>query len=311
MKLRSAQEILACLPRGKTPVFYYKHRYAASLLSYRARRNPTIAELRRTPYSRLLDIPFIRTALAAAGDGRLHSAHFDYLSPDCNLPFLLTLDLWSGSQVTRPGTNLVLQLNFTYAHDVPFRRLTRPSEPLWLRCASHPVLKPGQRELFRETLAWARLDVDFDSGEALIEEIQSDWMSSAAIMRARLRRAQTLPRPVPPWWHMGGSWAALQLYLDKVLRPYEEIWDEAMLWAAIEFVYRELGLTRIYFHTYDTGIALKRIAGGKPPRSLYTRLPQRFCFELSPIAPEFLLRHRGFRRHYRAMRAPRWYRMEI
>lgn len=33
-----------------------------------------------------------------------------------------------------------------------------------------------QHERFRDTLAWSRIDFDFDTGEALIEEIQSDWV---------------------------------------------------------------------------------------------------------------------------------------
>lgn len=45
----------------------------------------------------------------------------------------------------------------------------------WLFYHGHPVRKDDV-----ETLAWARIDLDFASNQALIEEIQSDWVKNAA-----------------------------------------------------------------------------------------------------------------------------------
>lgn len=45
------------------------------------------------------------------------------------------------------------------------------------------MLRPEERPYFRETLAWARLDVDLEHGEALIEEVQNDpWQVGAATL---------------------------------------------------------------------------------------------------------------------------------
>ena len=70
--------------------------------------------------------------------------------------------------------NLVLQLNFNSSQIRALRRLTggeqRTFNPL-----DHPVCRPGHPR-YRETLAWARIDFDFETNEALIEEIQSDWV---------------------------------------------------------------------------------------------------------------------------------------
>ena len=52
----------------------------------------------------------------------------------------------------------------------------------------HPVLAPGERPYFRETLAWARIDLDLVSSEALVEEIQSDWVRCANRLKRRLSR---------------------------------------------------------------------------------------------------------------------------
>ena len=38
----------------------------------------------------------------------------------------------------------------------------------------HPVASGGEL-----TLAWSRIDLDLDRGEALVEEIQSDWVRDA------------------------------------------------------------------------------------------------------------------------------------
>jgi hypothetical protein len=52
----------------------------------------------------------------------------------------------------------------------------------------------------------------------------------------------------------------------------------------------EIGIGKIYYHTFNFGCRIKRIAGSKPPVSLYTKLPDRFCFKKTNQAPGFLMR---------------------
>lgn len=74
------------------------------------------------------------------------------------------------------------------------------------------------------------------------------------------------------------------------------LWDEAMLASAIWFLKEEIGITRIYYHTFEFGSQWKCITGMQPPRSLYTRLPDRFCFEKTRQVPHFLKQKNNCRR---------------
>ncbi len=57
-------------------------------------------------------------------------------------------------------------------------------------------------------------------------------------------------------------------YLQDALLPHVAIWKEAMLSAALWFIFKELGITTIYYHSYESGCVLKDIEHGRPPRSL-------------------------------------------
>jgi hypothetical protein len=65
-------------------------------------------------------------------------------------------------------------------------------------------------------------------------------------------------------------------------------WAEAMLAATIWFLREELGIKTIFYHTFDSGCRLKGIEDTLPPRSLYTVLPKKFCFEETDRLPGFL-----------------------
>ncbi|MEM7503978.1 MAG: hypothetical protein AAF417_18190 [Pseudomonadota bacterium] len=134
------------------------------------------------------------------------------------------------------------------------------------------------------TLAWARLDIDLERGEALIEEIQTDWIRKALFARRRALRARNMFRVfgVPMQKHR------VIRYVDSTLRRHEETWDEAMLSATIWFLRRELGIKTIYYHTYESGARIKNISFRLPPRSIYSKLPKRFCFRATDQRPGFL-----------------------
>lgn len=220
--------------------------------------------------------------------------------------FLLTLGSWGGEnwrwqQITRPGHNLVLQVNL---HD-GYRRWfadTIPSDDQWrFGSVGHPVMEHGEREFYRTTLDWVRIDLDFDTDEILIEEIQTDW----------LRELRSLLR----WYQLADpaneETQALIKYCQSLLSRLESLWDEAMLTAALWFTHEELGINTIWYHTFESGCRLKRIKGCRPPRSLYTTLPKRFCFERTMDQTEFLLHDRKIRRTMRQQPAPEWFRLQL
>ena len=294
-------EIIECLPKGRTKFHYFRDRYALDLLRWFVGRGKTVAEVKRSRYARLLAKPRVRALCARLPDGRVTPEHLLNAWAPRPLVFLLTLGRWGSRghawrtwyQVSRPGENLVLQLNFSGMHNRRYERLMRSTIEWWeghpFLCTYHPVNDDG-----RLTLAWARLDVDLDGGEALVEEIQNDWIREAF---ACWRSIDERP---------------LARYRREVLAPYVRVWDEAMLAATLWFLREELGVRRIFYHTFESGNRLKHISGRRPPRSLYTELPRRFCFEETADMPRLLActRHRRLRKELRRGTL-RWFLLEL
>ncbi|MEH6461342.1 hypothetical protein [Chitinimonas sp. JJ19] len=270
-----AEEIIGCLPEGRTVFNYYPERYAWLLLKHLVGPRVSIAAIKRSAYAGLLQKPRIKQWLAQAGSKQLCAA--DVLAADGDpaaLPFTLSLGLWDGAQTTRGGANLVLQLNFDRGHDATYQRLVRPREhclPFGTRY--HPINRVG-----RNTLAWSRLDVDMASGEVLIEEVQTDWLRNVAA-------AALNPKVV---WGADASEESIRTYAEFALGRYRKLWAEAMLTATIWFVREELGLRRMFYHSPASCASLKGIRLRQPPRSIYTDLPRQFCFAAGSEAPRFL-----------------------
>lgn len=294
MKQAEAQEIIECLPRGKTKYFYFKDKYALDLLSLWVGDGRRIPEIRRGPFSSLLARPVFKDVLSGRGDGRLSASDLLPLWPDHRECYLLTLgtwgrdrDRWRGFyQTSRSGVNLVLQLNFSSTHNRAFDKLIGDDSGFEYR--AHPIAQKPYR-----TLAWARLDIDLEAREALIEEIQTDWIRLAMMRRTTVEALETTDegrRRVRQRSYGGVSVSsqALASYVENVLGPHIRLWDEAILSASIWFLRHELGLRHIYYHDWAFGNRLKGISGTRPPRSLYTSLPKRFCFRLSGRGPGFL-----------------------
>ncbi len=312
MHQQEVKEIIACLPRGKTEFLYAKGQYAVDIMTQYLRQDQSIAHLKQSRYAALLNQPAFKTALAAAGNGILTQQMLSKANLPKPLPFILTLASWggidNGYQTSRRGYNLVLQLNFAREHDMMYRDLVKPREDALFNYKGHPIMRKAQREFFCETLAWSRIDIDFDQNSALIEEIQSDWVRLAR--EAQLARTKTRHKQAGRYWakHMAGSRQALTQYVKEVLLPYEKIWAEAMLMATISLIQRELGIRTIYYHGFESGIALKD-TGTFPPRSLYTVLPKRFCFEQTAYGPAFLMDAPEIRKKYRSATHGHWYRL--
>jgi hypothetical protein len=312
-----ADEILACLPKERSCYHYFRDYYALQLLGYAVEDGMPIERLRRSPFGRLLHKPLLKPVLAACGDGIIRRHHIESQWGDPTLSFLLTVGLWGGKQrdsyyqTSRPGYNLVLRLNFTLDHDRRFRKLF--TEYYWgdsLNYFAHPVLTRGERRYFRETLAWARLDVDMEQGQVLIEEIQTDWVREANRSRRNLSRcSECIKNLHHPTCHLRRS--ALR-YIDEVLMPYARVWDQAMFSAALFFIREELGIDDIWYHTWECGNALKSISGwSQPPRSLYSKLPREFCFTETDHQPGMLQNRRTGKRLNRAKIRPRFYRLQL
>lgn len=287
MEATDLNEVIECLPTGKTQYRYYKSAYAPKLLSLLIKDSAPIAKVRRSAYSRLLETPVLRDVLAASGDGQLRQEQLQMAWREPSLPFVLTVDRWAydsrdWSQVSRPGDNLVLQLNLSQQHCQLFEQCVGDFWEFNGYC-SHPVkrINDGQP---RETLAWARIDVDFSTNEALIEEIQSDAAREMAalkkhIQKCRCQQCQT-KRQYLQWFE-----------------PYRALWSEVMLMAAIEFIRQELGIRWVFMHTARSGWRVKQMSEHwQPPVSLYSDLPQRFAFRQVWNAPAFLLRERSYQK---------------
>ncbi|GAA5785043.1 hypothetical protein [Chitiniphilus shinanonensis] len=277
MDKQLADEIVGMLPQGRTCFNYYPERYAWLLLRHVVGEGASVAALKQSPFAALLQKPRVKAWLAQLGGKRIGVA--DVVAADGDpqpLCFTLSLGHWDGQQTTRGATNLVLQLNFDRGHDRRYRELLQPTRdddsPFVYGC--HPVNESG-----RNTLAWARLDVDLDAGEVLIEEIQNDWLREAAYFE---RRPEAM-------YGIAGGTEQVRAYLSWLLARYRAVWAEAMLAATVWFVREELGLRRLFYHSPASNVRLKGISPDRaPPRSLYTDLPRQFCFRPSSEVPRFL-----------------------
>lgn len=216
------QEVIECLPKDRTLFHYFKGRYAPMLLSSMVGEGKTITEIKRGPFASLLSKQEMKGLLAEAGVNWLDSNMLEGLWSDENYPFVLTLSEWGGAQMdwqqtSRRGYNLVLQLNFANGHNCAYQELVRPSDSQRLNWYGHPVQRKGQRGFDRDTLAWARIDLDFDAGEALIEEVQSDWVREAIDMLDDARYCIKHDRASISWLDVGGSPEDIIKYVEQVL----------------------------------------------------------------------------------------------
>ncbi len=309
-------EIIACMPKDRTIFPYFKGRYALMLLKNIIGESTSIANIRKTSFAALLDKPEVKLALAMAGKGLLTPDILNSVWPEESYQFILTVGRWGsnsygGDQTSRRGYNLVLQLNFSKQHDNVYNNMVKPNKESLLNYYAHPILELNERDYFRETLAWSRIDLDFTKDEALIEEVQSDWLRRA---KRLLRSAQFYKKhnsKMVTRWNVNGEVDDVIQYCEKILLPYNKIWSEAMLAATIEFIQNELGINTIYYHTESTGYRVKKIKYTQPPRSLYSKLPNKFCFSETQDAPEFLKQDKTFNRGYKKVSNPQWYRMAV
>lgn len=264
---------------------YYKDRYAAMLLKNILKPHLPLRVLRSGPYGRLLDRPAIKALAASKGDGVLHRDDLLMLWPVMVETYVVTFGVWGSAksrdrrwnQTSRPRRQLVLQLNFSRAHDAQYEQLIGIAKEGPFTNRQHPVNFKG-----RNTLAWARIDIDLYSGEALIEEVQNDWIRSVGWkLESALKGYGKFNEPA--------ARDKLKIYAESVLAPHSLMWSEAVLAATLDVLSRVFFIGRVWMHDFDTGNQIKNMSEYRPPRSLYTDLPQRFCFAKTADVPAFIL----------------------
>ncbi len=308
MKLNVIQEIRSVLPQDRTLFYYFKDRYALMLLERLMDESISISVLKQSRLAGLLSKPLFKSLLKCAGSGELTIEQMHALWPASTKVFSLTLDHWSGDgygqQTTRHEANLVLQLNFSNEHREQYRNMVDAEDCEWINDYDHPIHNNAVRGFKRDTLAWARIDIDFETGEALIEEIQCDFIRDVKGLYDRLDKN-------PGSWRQDQREFNFKLYYEEVLSEYRKIWDEAMLAASIDFLDRELGIKHVYYHSWETGIRVKRMNWSLPPKSLYTKLPRRFCFEQTEQTPEFLYKDKKFKRLAKKVGKLQWFKLPL
>ena len=315
MDRNELKELFAYLSKERTLYPYCRDYYAVQLLRIALNRHRSIQSLKRSNFAKLLSRSSITPLLQNCGNGRLDSDLLVSYWQEPGTTYLVTVGVWGSksdryAQTSRPGSNLVLRLNFNYQHDRLLQKLIRPNRDGVFNYWEHPVLQRGDRSYYRETLAWARLDLDLDRGEVLIEEIQSDWARDVDRLQRWLNRCDT-DEHVMRCYAFETTAASARRYL-KFVEPLLKEWSQAMLAATVDFINRELGLKQIWYHSWEVGNYLKRIKGDYlPPRSLYTALPKQFCFEQTDQLPGLLRDRRTIKRLRRGKIAPLFYKLEL
>jgi len=301
MHIDTANEVIACLGKQRTLFHYYKDRYSIGLLQqYVAQKSVPISKIKQSAFAQLAQKPRVKNIIAHLGNKPLDS-HFlnAYDYDEKQIAHTLTLSTWGSSrsdwrynQTSRRGHNLVLQLNFNQQHDTFFKSLGADED--YFNYYAHPTSEK------RNTLAWARIDFDWKSNSALIEEVQSDWIRRVIWLKKRCQfmltnRQQSLS-DITNIYDIQCSFKRTLDYCNTVLSAHQTTWAETILWAAIDFLKNEIGMHDIFYHTEQSGKLLKNIDWSAPPQSIYTDLPRKFCFNTTEELPDFIMHEKAIRK---------------
>jgi len=223
--------------------------------------------------------------------------------------YVITLSRWgckenySWNQTSVPGANLVMQLNLTNQHDQFLLDLKIDASQF--KYQYHPIHRT------KSSLSWARIDFDLDTGEALIEEIQNDWLRRAATHARWAKRALLNGED---FYQMGNEkYSAKRMfeYTKNLLDKYQKCWHETTLFYAIKLIREEIGIKNIFYHSFKTGAVLKNMGDWLPPRSLYTDLPKQFCFSQCDQGPEFIIRNAKIKRKLKKLKDAHWFQLNL
>lgn len=292
-----AHRLLHYIGHERRLAYYWPGREASLLLRLAFPQGARIADIKRSRFAPLLQRPSVKPVMAAAGDGVLHGEALDVWPVDAfwfchTLGFKLWGDSKKGAarhkQVSRPGFSLALLVNFSGAHDARYREIFGRDAAAYFTDRWHP----HESGSGRMTCAWVRIDIAPETGEALIEEVQTDWLRNAARRYDHACEERDAGEPQARLYVRRNTYVEadrLIRYWEEAAGPHQTVWKEAALSAAVSFLVETVGVRILYMHTASTGARVKRIDGTPPPRSVYEDLPRRFCFERTRMAPRFLL----------------------
>ena len=289
---------------------YFKDKYALDLLQYQLTEEQRISEIKKGRFGALLNKKAVKEQVAKCGNGMLSEEHLAYSWSDQMQYFRITLGEWGNvrkrksnsdyNQVSRPQKNLVVQLNFGSEHDLVFYNKIGKEYMYEFANDCHPVHSKYN------TLGWVRLDVDLENNEVLIEEVQSDWIRD--VIRIKKQIESDCSYFANRWFkeHEG----AVKQYLNHI-NPILKIWDEALLSSAIWLIKNELGINKIWYHSFESSKHYKMMRYSLPPRSMYSSLPEKFMFTRVKETPGLIQRCEELKLLSRKGKNLEFYRLEL
>lgn len=298
--------------------YYFKDRHVIDKILRLGTDQIEVPRLKKSKYAQWLNKPIL-AELIRKNHGSLSRNDLESLLPKGTNYFNITFSKWGEEarrykkdkwyQISRAGYGLVLQLNFSMSHNHQFFKLLKPND--WgkeaFACTSHPIAE--NRFI---TMAWSRLDIDFETGELLIEELQNDWLRNLERTYKRISSCTEEGRSHELYWSgFSCSFSQFKTYFN-LMKSYREIWSEALLHASVQFATKELGMDTVWMHTYESGNMFKELPNSSlPPKSLYTQLPKKYGFEKTAEAPLFLKQEAGLKAYVRkaAKQKIAWHRL--
>jgi hypothetical protein len=293
MEYSQLNNILDKLPKEKTLFYYQKDEFALFLLQRAFLKETSTNELKKSIFSNLLNKDIVRKRLASMNNKKIKKNDFNININHKHHCYILSCGSWGSDnwwerdyyQTSRSGYNIVLRLNFSNQHDSVFNALLSHANRAIFECQSHPI------DQKRITLAWSRIDLDLDKGEALIEEIQNDWLrllnEQIKLFLERILLNHELDN-IDQCKTLFGDQGLVKHYICNIIKVQSKIWSEAMMTATILFLYREFNIKKIFYHSNESADAYKYYGDSKPPKSIYSSLPKKFCFSLTQKRPDFL-----------------------
>ena len=288
---------------------YSEGTYAKLLLKYGCEQKQKLSEIKQSKWGYLLNKPSIKKVVSKCGDGFLNKEYLEESWCEKTKVFSLTLSQWgiletkkkncAYYQVSRPQKSLVLQVNFGGDHNAVFNTYFKKSTREYF---THSLHAGHQR---KNTLGWIRIDLDMDKGEALIEEVQTDWMKTVFRIAKELK-TKNLEHPL-----VKERTQACRNYINFMLKNYKG-WDEILLYSAIRFLKEEIGIYNIWYHTFESGKFYKMMPDySLPPQSLYTKLPKKMGFKKVKQIPKILAECKELKRMNNVAKNIAFYNMNL
>lgn len=147
--------------------------------------------------------------------------------------------------------------------------------------STHPYVK--------DQLGWIRVELNPEEKYILVDEVQTDHMNAIDRIRSETYQGKSYAEYIMQ--SKGFTPEQFESYLAKFKNHIRDFYDIAM--DTIGQFAKANGYEKIFYHTYESGKALKHNA---PPASIYTDLPAKHFFAPTEETPfglqgEFLIRN--------------------